>query len=96
MAKSGVSVDLSLRHLELSRKGKGEALNSPGTVRAVGMAAQRLCARANRTATVPGARYGTDMGQAGRNRAHGIVHTANYASMVDNHKYKTLLKALGR
>jgi len=97
MAKgSGVQVDLKLKHLKLSKGGKRDALNSPGTVRAVGSAAQRLCARANRMASVPGARYATDTGQAGKNRAHGIVHTANFAAMVDNHKNSTLLRVVGR
>ena len=96
MAKGGIEVDLRLKHLTLSSGGKREALNSPGTVRAVGAAAGRICLRANRMAAVRGAAYGTDTGQAGRNRAHGIVHTANYAAMVDNHKYHTLQRALGR
>lgn len=97
MAKaSGVEVKLSGVHLVLRAKGRRDALNSPGTVRAVGAAAQRLCARANASAGVPGARYATDMGQAGRNRAHGIVHTDNYAAMVDSHRNKTLQRAMGR
>ena len=73
-----------------------EILNSPGMVSAVGARGQILCGAANAMAGVKGASYATNGGRAGRKRAHAIVHTANFAAMVDQHKNHTLNRAIGR
>lgn len=80
----------------LRKAAKREILNSRGTVAAVGRAAGRICSAANSLARTRGARYATDDGRAGRQRAHGIVHTDNYASMVDQHEHHTLNLSVGR
>ena len=73
-----------------------EILNSPGMVAAVGTRGQILCSAANAMAGIRGASYATNGGRAGRKRAHAIVHTANYASMIDQHRNHTLNRAIGR
>lgn len=68
-----------------------EFLNGPMGKQAATKAAQAVLASAN---AIGSGRYGISTAQAGKNRAHALVFTADGKSMKDNAEKNTLLRAL--
>lgn len=96
MAKQGVLASSVGVKVVLFPRGKTSVLNSPGVLKALGSRAAAICAAANGSAGIKGARYENDGGRAGKRRGHAIVHTANYEAMLDQHRNKTLNRVQGR
>lgn len=76
-----------------SSAGATELLNCPQMLTAIGGIVQGAASRANAMSRHGGG-YVADV-RTGKRRAHGMVKTTDFGSILDNSRHNTLLKALG-
>lgn len=77
-----------------SSKGARQLLNCPEMIKGIDAAVQTMKDNAYSMCGNNDAVFVADT-QAGKNRAHGMVKTNNYAAAVINSKSNVLVKALG-
>lgn len=75
-----------------SSAGATELLNCPQMLTAIGDIVQGVASRANAMSN-HGDGYVADV-RTGKSRAHGMVMTTDFGSILDNSAHNTLLKAL--